>query len=174
MARRSATRVLSIWSNGERVGTGVGPRCDVAVDPVDGTTLLAKEVDPARDILLLEGSRIGWAASGRNGGFVASSLTHGLAQGLACWPDEVATLERLADENRAGLEATLTTHGIDADYHVPGEITIQCIEGAIEVAFDGGTQVLQPRQMLYLARAVSHGVKALQDSSVARRSVRCR
>ncbi len=28
--------------NGERVGTGVGPRCDVAVDPVDGTTLLAK------------------------------------------------------------------------------------------------------------------------------------
>lgn len=28
--------------NGERVGTGSGPVCDVAVDPVDGTTLLAK------------------------------------------------------------------------------------------------------------------------------------
>lgn len=28
--------------NGEAVGTGQGPRCDVAVDPVDGTTLLAK------------------------------------------------------------------------------------------------------------------------------------
>ncbi|MGD9960753.1 class II fructose-bisphosphatase [Nocardioides sp.] len=28
--------------NGERVGTGQGPGCDVAVDPVDGTTLLAK------------------------------------------------------------------------------------------------------------------------------------
>lgn len=28
--------------NGERVGNGRGPACDVAVDPVDGTTLLAK------------------------------------------------------------------------------------------------------------------------------------
>jgi fructose-1,6-bisphosphatase II len=28
--------------NGERVGSGAGPACDVAVDPVDGTTLLAK------------------------------------------------------------------------------------------------------------------------------------
>ena len=28
--------------NGERVGDGRGPACDVAVDPVDGTTLLAK------------------------------------------------------------------------------------------------------------------------------------
>ncbi|TDC14602.1 class II fructose-bisphosphatase [Kribbella albertanoniae] len=28
--------------NGERVGAGDGPECDVAVDPVDGTTLVAK------------------------------------------------------------------------------------------------------------------------------------
>ena len=28
--------------NGEHVGDGTGPRCDVAVDPVDGTTLTAK------------------------------------------------------------------------------------------------------------------------------------
>jgi fructose-1,6-bisphosphatase II len=28
--------------NGERVGSGEGPECDVAVDPVDGTTLVAK------------------------------------------------------------------------------------------------------------------------------------
>ena len=28
--------------NGERVGNGVGPECDVAVDPIDGTTLMAK------------------------------------------------------------------------------------------------------------------------------------
>ncbi|WP_132194547.1 MULTISPECIES: class II fructose-bisphosphatase [Kribbella] len=28
--------------NGEQVGSGVGPECDVAVDPVDGTTLVAK------------------------------------------------------------------------------------------------------------------------------------
>src|ERR1700748_2562005 len=28
--------------NGEHVGNGTGPECDVAVDPIDGTTLMAK------------------------------------------------------------------------------------------------------------------------------------
>ena len=28
--------------NGEEVGDGQGPECDVAVDPIDGTTLMAK------------------------------------------------------------------------------------------------------------------------------------
>jgi len=28
--------------NGEQVGDGHGPECDVAVDPIDGTTLMAK------------------------------------------------------------------------------------------------------------------------------------
>ncbi len=28
--------------NGEVVGNGTGPDCDVAVDPIDGTTLLSK------------------------------------------------------------------------------------------------------------------------------------
>src|SRR4051794_41359980 len=28
--------------NGEAVGDGQGPECDVAVDPIDGTTLMAK------------------------------------------------------------------------------------------------------------------------------------
>jgi fructose-1,6-bisphosphatase II len=28
--------------NGEQVGCGEGPECDVAVDPIDGTTLMAK------------------------------------------------------------------------------------------------------------------------------------
>lgn len=37
--------------NGERVGTGLGPRCDVAVDPVDGTTLLAKGAPNAVSVI---------------------------------------------------------------------------------------------------------------------------
>lgn len=37
--------------NGERVGDGTGPRCDVAVDPVDGTTLTAKGMDDAIAVL---------------------------------------------------------------------------------------------------------------------------
>ncbi|MTE20812.1 class II fructose-bisphosphatase [Streptomyces sp. TRM43335] len=37
--------------NGERVGDGTGPECDVAVDPVDGTTLTAKGMGNAVSVL---------------------------------------------------------------------------------------------------------------------------
>ena len=37
--------------NGERVGSGVGPECDVAVDPIDGTTLTAKGMANAVSVL---------------------------------------------------------------------------------------------------------------------------
>jgi fructose-1,6-bisphosphatase II len=37
--------------NGERVGDGTGPACDVAVDPIDGTTLTAKGMANAISVL---------------------------------------------------------------------------------------------------------------------------
>jgi fructose-1,6-bisphosphatase II len=37
--------------NGERVGNGEGPECDVAVDPIDGTTLMAKGMPNALAVL---------------------------------------------------------------------------------------------------------------------------
>ncbi|WP_024874932.1 class II fructose-bisphosphatase [Saccharomonospora piscinae] len=37
--------------NGERVGNGDGPECDVAVDPVDGTTLMSKGMPNALAVL---------------------------------------------------------------------------------------------------------------------------
>lgn len=37
--------------NGERVGDGTGPECDVAVDPVDGTTLTAKGMANAVSVM---------------------------------------------------------------------------------------------------------------------------
>jgi len=37
--------------NGERVGDGTGPECDVAVDPIDGTTLAAKGMPNAIAVL---------------------------------------------------------------------------------------------------------------------------
>src|SRR5690625_3253791 len=45
------------------------------------TALLAKERDPGRDVLVLEAREVGWAASGRNGGFCEASLTHGEVNG---------------------------------------------------------------------------------------------
>lgn len=37
--------------NGERVGNGDGPECDVAVDPIDGTTLMSKGMPNALAVL---------------------------------------------------------------------------------------------------------------------------
>ncbi|GAA0428532.1 FAD-dependent oxidoreductase [Streptomyces luteireticuli] len=88
------------------------------------TALNAKERDPARDVVLIEGEECGWAASGRNGGFCAASVTHGTGNGLARWPDEIGLLEDLGRRNLDGIEAALERHGIDCDFERTGEIEI--------------------------------------------------
>jgi quercetin dioxygenase-like cupin family protein len=50
-------------------------------------------------------------------------------------------------------------------HKVAGEITIQCIEGRIDVTVGGQSQVLQAGQLLFLAGEVAHGVVALEDAS---------
>ncbi len=108
--------------------TGHGHRADLVVVGGGFTGLWAavqaKEDDPSCDVVLVERGRFGVAASGRNGGFVSPSLTHGLAQGVACWPEEVPTLERLGAENLAGLADAVRRYGIDCDLHMPGELTL--------------------------------------------------
>lgn len=88
------------------------------------TALLAKERDPARDVVLIEGNEVGWAASGRNGGFCAASLTHGLANGMARWPGELAKLEELGARNLDAIEAAVVRYGIDCDFERSGEIDV--------------------------------------------------
>ncbi len=86
--------------------------------------LLAKRDDPSRDVVVLESDRCGWAASGRNGGFCAASLTHGLANGMERFPDEVATLERLGRQNLQAIGSTVTAEGIDCDFELTGELDV--------------------------------------------------
>lgn len=50
-------------------------------------------------------------------------------------------------------------------HKVAGDITIQCIEGAIDVTSDGSSHLLRAGQLLYLRGGVLHGVTALEDSS---------
>src|SRR6202022_4715596 len=102
--------------------------CDLAV--VGGgftglwAALLAKEANPGRSVVLIEGSRVGWAASGRNGGFCDASLTHGSANGRERFPAEFGTLQRLGAENLDAIEAALHRHGIDCDFERVGTITV--------------------------------------------------
>lgn len=84
--------------------------------------LQAKEDDPTRDVLVLEGREVGWAASGRNGGFCAASLTHGEANGLERFAGEFDTLQRMGRDNLAGIEDTLRRHDIDAEWQRTGEL----------------------------------------------------
>jgi glycine/D-amino acid oxidase-like deaminating enzyme len=88
------------------------------------TALLAKERDPGRDVVLLEARSIGHAASGRNGGFVDASLTHGLANGVDRFPGELAALERLGGDNLDAIEQTIARHGIDCGWERTGALDV--------------------------------------------------
>ncbi|MFG2612954.1 NAD(P)/FAD-dependent oxidoreductase [Streptomyces anulatus] len=88
------------------------------------TALIAKERDPDRDVVLIEGHEVGWAASGRNGGFCAASLTHGLANGVERWPDDIAQLEELGERNLDAIEAAVARYGIDCEFERTGEIDV--------------------------------------------------
>jgi glycine/D-amino acid oxidase-like deaminating enzyme len=88
------------------------------------TAILAKERDPDRDVVLIEAHEIASAASGRNGGFMDSSLTHGIANAQQRFPDEVGLLEDLGLENLNEIEAAIKRYNIDCDFERNGVIEI--------------------------------------------------
>jgi len=88
------------------------------------TAILAKERDPSRDVILLDAHEVGSAASGRNGGFVDSSLTHGIANAQSRFPDEVAVLEELGLKNFNAIEEAIKKYNIDCDWERTGAIDV--------------------------------------------------
>lgn len=52
------------------------------------------------------------------------------------------------------------------EHHVPGEITLLCLEGTVELQAHDKMQVLQQGQMIYLAGNVPYALRALEDCSV--------
>lgn len=88
------------------------------------TAIRAKERDPQRTVVLLEANRVGWAASGRNGGFCEASLTHGEENGLNRWPDEMEQLERLGLENLDGIQEAVERYGMDVDWERTGQMAV--------------------------------------------------
>ena len=86
------------------------------------TALLAKEENPAREVVILEGGEAATGASGRNGGFMDASITHGLRNGLARWPQEFPSLLALGMANLDEIEVTIKRLGIECDYLRTGDI----------------------------------------------------
>ena len=75
-------------------------------------------------MVLLEGQRIAEGASGRNGGFVAASLTHGLGNGLARWPDDMPELVRQGQSNLEDIVGVIESERIDCDLVRSGELDV--------------------------------------------------
>ena len=100
------------------------------------TAVRAKQRRPDLDVILLEGGRIAGSASGRNGGFVAASITHGHLNGIERWPDEFGQLHRMGLENLRGIEQTIEEFGIDCDYRRAGELGVVTETYQIEHATD--------------------------------------
>jgi len=88
------------------------------------TAILAKERNPSRSVILLEARRVGWAASGRNGGFCEASLTHGDENGERRWPEEMGTLTRLGLENLDEIQATVKRYDMKVDFERTGTLTV--------------------------------------------------
>lgn len=86
--------------------------------------LQAVEREPGRNVVVIDAGRVAEQASGRNGGFCSASLTHGLANGLERFPEELDRLQQLGDENLDEIEAAITRYGIDCDFSRPGALTV--------------------------------------------------
>ncbi|WP_018655249.1 NAD(P)/FAD-dependent oxidoreductase [Actinomadura flavalba] len=116
--------------------TGRGT-CDLAI--VGGgytglwTAIRARERDPSLDVVLLERGRLGGAASGRNAGFCAATLTHGVRNGAARWWDQMLELERLGHENLLAIAATLRRYGVDAGWELTGSLRVATAPWQLDV-----------------------------------------
>jgi len=84
----------------------------------------AKERKPDADIILIEQTFVGDGASGRNGGFLSTSITHGETNTEAQFPGEIEKIEALGRQNITDLLETLERYNIDARYEATGTTSL--------------------------------------------------
>ncbi|MEZ5412591.1 MAG: FAD-dependent oxidoreductase [Acidimicrobiales bacterium] len=123
------------------------------------TALIAKERDPERDVVLIDAREVGSGASGRNGGFMESSLTHGIANGQERFPDELAVLEQLGLENLEAIESAIRRYKIDCDYERTGVIDVATTQHV-------PSYVAELRQDMGLLRRLGQRVELLNQTEV--------
>lgn len=105
-----------------------GERLDVDVAIIGAgftglwTAIALTDTDPTLRVAVLEMESVAFGASGRNGGFCEASLTHGLANGIRHFPDELERLEHEGIGNLTGLIDFTRAHDIDCDLEETGTI----------------------------------------------------
>jgi glycine/D-amino acid oxidase-like deaminating enzyme len=88
------------------------------------TAIALTDTDPSLRVVVLEAETVAFGASGRNGGFCEASLTHGLANGIRHFPDELERLEVEGLENLRGLIAFTRDHQIDCGLEETGVLSL--------------------------------------------------
>ncbi|MBN9887095.1 FAD-dependent oxidoreductase [Pelagibaca abyssi] len=79
---------------------------------------------PDARIVVLDAGVCGGAASGRNGGFCAPSISHGPGNAMRRWPDEAETLIRLGAENLNDFAEDLEALAIEAEFERGGKLVV--------------------------------------------------
>jgi glycine/D-amino acid oxidase-like deaminating enzyme len=110
----------------------------------------ARIAQPSADVMLVEAHEIAFGASGRNGGFLSESLTHGLAHGIALWPDEMDDLVRLGRENVQEIADFVDSEGITANLRMCGKTAV----------------ATRPQHLEYLVSARDLGAEYGEDVSL--------
>ena len=121
------------------------------------TALFLKELDPSREVALVEQGIAAWGASGRNAGMLAETIdhTHGLAIqhfGEA----EAARLAALGESNVRELTGFLRDHDIQCDYEPSGRFMASFTEA----------HLLEAQRNLDIARSLgidSHRVLSREE-----------
>jgi quercetin dioxygenase-like cupin family protein len=83
--------------------------------------------------------------------------------------DALKTTPKTASFKSSHLEVSRTVlrAGKDVPPHeVVGEMTVQCLEGWVELAAAGTTQLMRAGDLICLAGGETHALKAIEDSSV--------
>lgn len=132
-ARFDGAKIAPYWPGTVKARARYAPldtdiTCDLAVIGAGFTglwsALKARERWPEARIVVLEAGMIGNAASGRNGGFCAPSISHGISNAMARWPDEAEALVRLGRENLDRMEQDLADYAIDAELERSGKLNV--------------------------------------------------
>ena len=84
----------------------------------------AKEQDPDRQVVLIEANEVGTGASGRPAAIMSTSVMHGIGNTERLFPDDVAELERLGQENMRSFAQTLERYNMDCDVEWGGEMKV--------------------------------------------------
>ena len=88
------------------------------------SAIIAKLNAPELKVILCEAGAIGDGASGKNGGFLQYSLTHGIEQGVDRFSDELPDLEALGRENFSEIDAFIKKNELNVDFEETGAIDI--------------------------------------------------